>query len=297
MDLNVILLICAALLPAIALCVYVFKKDRVEKEPLGLLLGLFFAGVLICFPAAELETVLFSVIDAIFSNFATEVDGTLYLSGIAYKIYNACQYFIGVALVEEGLKFAVLLLITRKSKQFNSLFDGIIYAVFVSLGFAAFENVLYVLENGWVNAAMRAVTAVPGHMCFAVLMGYYYSMWHMLEKAKQQERELKRSGVLDINAPEFSGRSQLALSLFVPVMAHGWYDYCCTAGTILSLIALIVFIVVLYLYCFAHIKDMSRNDMPDSTYSSILVFKKYPKLYELIVTLQDAAKQNETENK
>ena len=72
MSLNDIFLVCAALFPAVALCIYVFKKDRVEKEPIGLLLGLLLLGVLICYPAAEIETVLSDLIDNIFSPFIVE---------------------------------------------------------------------------------------------------------------------------------------------------------------------------------------------------------------------------------
>ena len=282
MELNNILLVCAALFPAAALCIYIFKKDRVEKEPIGLLLLLFFLGAVICFPAGKIEAVLFELIDKIFTPFAFEYEGGLYYTGVTYRMYNACKYFIGVALVEEAFKFLVLLLVTRKNKNFNSLFDGIVYAVFVSLGFAALENVFYVLEYGWINAIMRAIMSVPGHMFFAVLMGYYYSLWHMYEKAKQQERDLKNAGLINKNAIEFSGKTYLVLSLVMPVLAHGLYDYCCTIGTTLATIALYAFVVFLYIYCFKRIKNISKEDMNDTAYSNLLVLRKYPYLIEML---------------
>ncbi len=282
MGINDILLVCAALFPAIALCIYVFKKDRVEKEPIGLLLSLFFLGCVICFPAASIEGFLSDLIGKIFAPYAVEQEGVKYLTGASFKMYNACKYFVGVAFVEEGLKFLALFLLTRKNKNFNSLFDGLIYAVFVSLGFAALENVLYVMRNGWFNALMRAVMSVPGHMFFAVLMGYYYSMWHMYEKAKRKERALKRDGLLSQNAKEFSGKMQLFLSLLIPILAHGLYDYYCTVGTLFATIALYVFLLFLYIYCFRRIKKMSKDDMLDNTYSNILVLRKHPHLTEAI---------------
>lgn len=285
MGTNDLLLVCAALFPAIALCIYVFKKDRVEKEPMGLLLSLAFLGCVICFPAAKVENFLFDLINKIFMPYAIEQEGINYLSGATFKIYNACKYFVGVALVEEGFKFLALFLLTRKNKNFNSLFDGLIYAVFVSLGFAALENVLYVMENGWFNALMRAVMSVPGHMFFAVLMGYYYSMWHMYEKAGRKERALKRDGLIAPNVKEFSGKMQLFLSLLIPILAHGLYDYCCTVGTWFATIALYAFVLFLYIYCFGRIKKMSRDDMMDNTYSNILVLRKYPHLHEAIKEL------------
>ncbi|MBE6810153.1 MAG: PrsW family intramembrane metalloprotease [Ruminococcaceae bacterium] len=282
MGINDILLVCAALFPAIALCIYVFKKDRVEKEPIGLLISLAFLGCVICFPAAEIEGVAFDLIKKAFTPYAVEQDGVKYLTGVAFKMYNASKYFVGVALVEEGLKFLVLILMTRKNKNFNSLFDGLIYAVFVSLGFAALENVLYVVKNGWMNAFVRAVMSVPGHMFFAVLMGYYYSMWHMYEKAKRKERALKRDGLLSPDAKEFSGRRHLVLSLLVPILAHGLYDYCCTDGTVLATIGLYAFLLFLYVHCFGRIRKMSKDDMLDVTYSNLLVLKKHPHLAEKI---------------
>ena len=282
MGINDIFLVCAALFPAIALCIYVFKKDRVEKEPIGLLISLAFLGCVICFPAAEIEGAAFDLIEKFFTPYAVEQDGVKYLTGTAFKMYNACKYFVGVALVEEGLKFLVLVLMTRKNKNFNSLFDGLIYAVFVSLGFAALENVLYVVKNGWINALMRAVMSVPGHMFFAVLMGYYYSMWHMYEKAKRKERSLKRDGLLSPDAKEFSGSRHIVLSLLVPILAHGLYDYCCTDGSTLATIGLYAFLLFLYIYCFGRIKKMSKDDMLDVTYSNLLVLRKHPHLAEEI---------------
>lgn len=278
METNTLLLTAAALFPAVALCVYVFKKDRVEKEPLGLLLLLLILGAASCYPAAEIETVLIDGIKAIFSTLGTAKNGTVYLSDNLYRAYNACYYFIGVALVEEGLKWIILLATTRKSKNFNSLFDGLIYAVFVSLGFAALENVMYVVRNGWMNAVMRAIMSVPGHMFFAVIMGYYYSLWHMYEKARSLEAGLKSQGLLLSQQPPFSAKRFLCLSLLMPVLAHGLYDYCCTLGTTLATVCLYLFVAFLYVYCFGKIRKMSAGDMDDNRYAAGLVLGKYPHL-------------------
>ena len=175
MTVNTILLVIAGLVPAVVLCFYVFSKDKVEKEPLPLLLKLLLLGAISCLPAAYLETAIISVIDGIFKN--------LTMTPILDRIYKAVYYFIGVALVEEGLKWLILYYVTKNNKEFNCIFDGMIYAIFVSLGFAAFENVLYVMEYGWINAVMRAILSVPGHMFFAVMMGWYYSLWHITELA------------------------------------------------------------------------------------------------------------------
>lgn len=280
MGLNEILLVCAALLPAVALCIFVFIKDRVEKEPIGLLLGLLGLGVVICFPAAEIEGVLISLIKSIFEPFAYVENGEMYLPTVIYHLYIACENFIGVALVEEGLKFAVLFMITSKNKNFNSVFDGLIYAVFVSLGFAAFENVLYVLDYGWMNAIMRGILSVPGHMFFAVIMGYYYSLSHMFERAKEMEQGLKKEGFIAKDVVEFSGTKFLVLAVVMPVLAHGFYDYCCSVGELWATIGLYVFVLFLYIYCFKKIGKMSKHDTADNIVAWTLILKKYPQLAE-----------------
>lgn len=276
MGLNEILLICAALLPAAALCIYIFKKDRVEKEPVGLLIGLLVMGCVICYPAAQLEHLLNSLINGFFRGFATEIDGTYYLQGFSYKLYHASKYFIGVALVEEGLKFLVMFLVTKDNKNFNSLFDGVVYAVFVSLGFAALENVLYVLKNGWMNALMRGILSVPGHMFFGVLMGYYYSFWHMEKLAQKEEYRLMELGYLSRRAQVHTGRKQIVMSLLMPVLAHGLYDYCCTQSALLATVAFYGFVLFLYIYCFRKIRKLSLVDVDDRRYSRALVLQLHP---------------------
>lgn len=294
MTLNDALLIVAALFPAIALCIYIFKKDRAEKEPISLLLGLFLGGVIIAFPAAKTEDLLTGVLNSVFSPFAVVADETTaYLPSTLFKLYNAIQSFAGIALVEEGLKWLVLFFITRKNKNFNSLFDGLIYAVFVSLGFAALENVLYVLSYGWTNALIRAATAVPGHMFNAVLMGCYYSFWHMNEKAKALEKTLKEKQLIPTSAPEFSGKKDLALSIVIPVSAHGLYDYCCLSETWFATVALYGFLLFLYIYCFKKIRQMSKSDMKDDTFVLAMLLKKYPQLIPVFRSAAEAAAQNQ----
>ena len=291
MDLNSILLIVAALAPAVALCIFIFIKDRVEKEPIGLLLLLLGLGAFICFPAAKIETVLTGGIDKLFSTLTYEYEGELYMNTTPYRFYLFSTNFIGIALVEEGLKFLVMFFITRNNKNFNSLFDGLIYAVFVSLGFAALENVLYVIQLGWQVAILRALMSVPGHMFFAVMMGYYYSMWHMFEKAHRYEKGLKNAGVIPQSVKEFSEIKYLALSLIVPIGIHGFYDYCCEYGSTYSTIALYALVIFLYIYCFRKVFKLSKGDMSDEAYSSALVLLKYP---QLVDSLQARTAQDQT---
>lgn len=261
MSVQTILLIVAAVVPALGLCLYIFLRDRVEKEPIGLLLLLLACGVVICFPAAQIEEWLGSLITTMFIPVG-EIgpNGELLLEGFYYYCYHFMQWFIGVALVEEGLKYAALLLVTRNNKHFNCLFDGIVYSVFVSLGFAGFENVLYSLNYGWSTALMRAVTAVPAHMFFSVLMGLYYSWWKVYQTADRYEARYRLAARKNAGSDRIKPWKYLVLSLAVPTAVHGLYDFCCSVGTTWAVILFYALLLFLYAFCFLKVRQMSRRD-------------------------------------
>lgn len=271
LNINDKLLIAAALLPAVILCIYVYKKDKVEKEPPLLLLQLFFLGMLCCYPAYYLEKMIIGSIDIVFSLF--------YANNIYF--YNFIYYFIGVALVEEGLKWLVLRFFALKGENFNCFFDGLIYAVFISLGFAALENVLYVTENGWMNALLRGVLSVPGHMFFSVMMGYYISRWKILKEAEEIELNLIKS--VGYKKPLFNSKISYVLSILIPVILHGIYNFCCSSDSMLFTLLFIVFIVFLYIFCFSKIKKMSATDDYTRSFAERLIAKKYPEIYSEIM--------------
>ena len=88
MELNEILLVCAALFPAIVLGIYVFHKDRVEKEPIGLLLILILLGFAICYPAAELESVFSKLLFKIFTPFGKVITAPCFSVCNKYKSFK-----------------------------------------------------------------------------------------------------------------------------------------------------------------------------------------------------------------
>lgn len=277
MELNTILLTLAALVPACVLCIYVFKKDRVEKEPIWLLLFLLLCGMASCTPAAWFETIIIDGIDFAFAHHVIAM-GKSEISGMSFYLYNFVKFFFGVALIEEGLKWLFLRVATFKNKNFNCLFDGMIYAIFVSLGFAALENVMYVTEYGWINAFTRGVLSVPGHMFFAVMMGYHYSKWNILSKAKAEEQRLKAKGIISQDAKEFNSSREGILSIAMPVLLHGIYNFCCTMGGTIFTYIFVAFILFLYYYCFKKIKKFSKADNYNGTYTKYLILRKYPDL-------------------
>ena len=136
--------------------------------------------------------------------------------------YNA---FLVAGTTEEVFKFLALYLLIWKSPSFNEQFDGIVYAVFVSLGFAAVENVMYVLESGYETAAIRAITAVPAHAIFGITMGYYFGIAHRYNEIR---------------------KSHIRKAIGVPILLHGIYDFILMVEVTWLLILFVPYVVFLY---------------------------------------------------
>ena len=128
------ILIAAAVIPAIVLLRFVYKEDRLDKESPGLLLSLVIFGILSTFAAIVTEQIGEAILGILLPQSSTA--------------YNVLLYFVVVALSEEGFKYLLLKKRTWYSGEFNCQFDGIVYAVFVALGFALWENISYVLMYG-----------------------------------------------------------------------------------------------------------------------------------------------------
>lgn len=207
-----IIVIIAALLPAALLWLYIWKKDP-QKEPTSLLIKATCWGAAICVPVAILEIGIQSMLFGVEGQLTNIIDTTV-------------MAFLVAALPEESFKLLVLWLILRKNPYFDEHFDGIVYAVCIGLGFAAIENVAYLLkEEQWVGVAIsRSLLAVPGHYAFAILMGYYYSVYHFINRSA----------------------GTAACILLIPVLAHGIYDALIFSGTVDPYIGGICFIVLIY---------------------------------------------------
>ena len=187
-----IIIIALALLPVAILIGYILWKDRMAPEPTGLLLKAFGLGCL--------STLLSFCLAIPFGAIG------LYPAELQTVADSVQMAFFGAAVPEEVAKFFVLWLLLRRNHHFDERMDGIVYAVCVSLGFAALENILYLFGNESEFLAVgisRALTAVPGHCCFGILMGYFYS----LAKFSHQNRNTNR-----------------AFILLAPILVHGLYD-------------------------------------------------------------------------
>jgi RsiW-degrading membrane proteinase PrsW (M82 family) len=186
---NSLVLFALALAPGAAIGLYIYFKDKYEREPIGLVVMSFFMGVV-----STIITVLISWP----INWIIPIDE----KSVSEQALHA---FILVAFIEEFSKFIFVRWVLYPNKNFNEPFDGIVYAVSVSLGFAGLENILYVMnsENGVATGIMRMFTAVPAHATFAVLMGYFMG----IAKCEKEKSHYVWYG------------------LAVATLFHGAYDY------------------------------------------------------------------------
>ena len=219
-----------AIVPAVFLLIKVYRADKLDKEPKGLLVSLVFLGILSTFAALITELIGGKILLAFFSEESI--------------IYMILENFIVVAVSEEGFKYMLLKKRTWKSQYFNCSFDGVVYAVFVSLGFALCENICYVYEFGLTTAIVRAVTAVPGHACFGVFMG----IWYSAAKRWSYRGNESKSAFCRFKA------------VLIPVLLHGAYDFLATLGGYISIIIWAVFVIAMFIVAFRRVKANSRND-------------------------------------
>ena len=220
---NTILILGVALLPSLLLGLYIWVKDP-QKEPITWLIGGFLSGGALCFPIAWLETEI-----------ETFIFGPSFVP--ANFIEMSANAFLVAAIPEEGFKLLALWLLLRWNPYFDEHIDGIVYAVCVGLGFAAVENVIYLFgDDNWITTAVvRSLLAVPGHYVFAVLMGFYYSLFCFVDRSKKNAIYI----------------------LLVPVIVHWIYDSLAMTGQVNPYVGLVCFFVLIF-FC-VRIHWMAKN--------------------------------------
>ena len=161
-------------------------------------------------------------------------------------LFLLVENFLIIALAEEGFKRLAMRGLTWRHPAFNFRFDGVVYGVAAALGFAAFENVMYILGYGLGVAPVRAVTAIPLQCIAGVFMGHYYGMAkYFLSRGMEAE-----------------SRRNMRLSLLVPVLIHGFYDFAAMAGNGSVAAGFLLFIVALDIIAISAVRRYSRTDQP-----------------------------------
>ena len=183
---NLLLL---AIAPVFSIILYVYVQDKYEKEPRGLLISSFLLGAIVSILIVFILYLLTGRLIPITDKFSVW--------------QQFIQAFVVVALVEEFSKYVIVKYYAQPKKEFNEPYDGIMYAVMVSMGFACTENIMYVIDGGYETAIVRAFTAVPAHATFGILMGYF------MGKAKFSNNRL----MLNLTG------------LLLATLFHGAYDF------------------------------------------------------------------------
>ena len=227
------LLLTAAVLPGLFIMYYVYKKDWVEKEPMGLIVKLLVFGAISVVPAILLE---------LLGSFV--VYGGIDEPSLVTKTQVFLDNFVVVAVSEELCKYIFLKKITWKHPAFDYRFDAIVYSVSISMGFAILENIMYVLDHGLSVAITRALISIPGHACFAVTMGVFYG------QAKLNEKLGSRNAL----------KTDLFMAVFLPVLMHGFFDFCLSCDSGLYTALFYVFIIAADIVCLRVIKNFSKKD-------------------------------------
>lgn len=208
------LILLTALLPIAIHVYYIYHKDKKSPEPTGQLVKAFLFGIL-SVPLSFCMSIPLGII-GVYPAETTSILGSISTA------------FFGAAIPEELAKFFMLWLLLRKNPYFDEKMDGIVYAVCVSLGFAALENIMYLFSNAesYLSVGIaRAIFAIPGHFCFGILMGYYYSLAKFYPKTPKKNK---------------------VLILVAPIVVHGLYDsilFIINVTPAISGILLIVFLV------------------------------------------------------
>ena len=206
-------LLVLAIAPVATIILWIYLKDKYDKEPVITLSKFFILGILVSALAIYVEELLIKL------NTFSKIGDMIYIS------------FIVAGLTEEGLKALILIPNLLRERNFNEKLDGIIYSVFLSLGFATVENIIYILFEDPTSvfqvSIIRAIISIPAHMMFAIIMGYYISKYKF-------------------NSSKYKPKTYLIISIIVPILLHGIFDFILMIPYRWSIIVFIAYIVFLW---------------------------------------------------
>lgn len=228
-NLNLLLL---AVAPSVALIAFILLHDRYDKEPFGMLVKVFFFGMLSSIPILGVELLLGSF------NFFRGILGI------------AIQAFIVVGFTEEFFKRFVVVKTALYHPEFNEKLDGIVYCCMASLGFATVENVIYVLQLGMTDPSvwlLRAIISVPTHMLLGIVMGYYLGLF--------------RFGSYRNNAA-----SNYKKALYIPAIIHGAFDFVLMSGFNYYLFLFVPIVISLWIAGMVMLRRFTKASKEEHSY-------------------------------
>jgi RsiW-degrading membrane proteinase PrsW (M82 family) len=132
-------------------------------------------------------------------------------------VAQALHSIFGVALPEESVKILVIVAVSARRRPFADPMDTVIYGAATGLGFAAYENLAYLVQHAeiWRSlAVLRSVLTVPFHGALGVIAGAYLA--------------IARSGTALGAHRHHRGWARVSsriLILFAPLALHTGFDF------------------------------------------------------------------------
>ena len=227
---NITILMILAVLPVLIILLYVYKNDK-QKEPTKLLSQLFLLGILSCFVTLYLTNIVRTLFP-----FLQNQD----------NLFDVFLYsFFQIALIEEFSKWIMVYNKGYHNKAFDESYDIIVYSIFTSLGFAFFENIIYVMGKQTLKTAItRAISSVPAHAFLGLFMGYFLSI------AKEAS----------INNNKKEEKKNIIYSLLVPTIIHGSYDFCIISQKQSFIMTFFIFLISLYIISLKKLHKEIKNN-------------------------------------
>ena len=238
-------LLSIAVLPSFVIFAIVIKNARAEKEPFKKVAKVFGISVASTIVAMILELIGDYLVKVLFESMDKDPKSML-------AVLVECTFV--VALVEEGCKYFSFKLMVFHDRAFDNTYDGVIYGAAAALGFATFENILYVFGGGIGTGILRAVLSVPMHACTGILMGYCFGI-----------SKYKKYNDIEQN------RNPQRLAYVISILIHALYDFFLMANDasdapgnfiLITIIAILAIMALVYALMVIVIKKARRDDQP-----------------------------------
>lgn len=232
------LLLSLCVIPSMLILWYIYIKDKSEKEPFYLIIILFIGGIISC-----LISILISIIS---KQYIPYLNMNYYNMNI-FEIF--VKVFVVITLSEELTKWIINYITIWRNKNFKHIYDPIIYSACTALGFATFENIIYVTNyhnNGIMIAIMRGLISIPSHAVFGIYSGFYLGISKNAYVCDKKDKALKYK----------------ILSILVPIMLHFTFDILLIKTNIIKYSLFIIYLTILYITALKKIKRLSSVSKP-----------------------------------
>lgn len=153
-------------LPSIIWLLFYLRKDK-HPESNRMILKIFFYGMIAALPIILIELGFLEVVKGLILYFPPVLISILY-------------WFLGVAFIEEFVKYLIIRGKVIKDSEFDEPIDLMLYMIIAALGFAALENILYLLPLGigevFFTNILRFLGAVFLHALCSGTLGYFLAL-------------------------------------------------------------------------------------------------------------------------